>query len=290
MRRKRFIARLLELAGAALKVILGSLAMSIVLYIALSFFVSTPEERALQKQNRLYARLYPDFVKREKMLREAGEDLSGRDNALYRMLFDTDAPDLASAALPVGSGDDRDLMERAAAVDADFREIFSLVMQKRDSLPPLESPLRNFSPAQIGASLGIKMNPVYHASLEHQGLDMLSPNGERVYAAAKGTVVSVDRSRTGLGNSVEIDHGGGYRTRYYLLSDISVHSGQKVTAQTAIGRVGISRSGLFAPHLHYEVLRDGVRLDPVDHLFASVGAEDWAEMVYMAANNVQSMD
>ena len=221
------------------------------------------------------------------MLLNAVSELRDRDEGIYRRLFDTPAPDLASVSLPPVEGD---IMERAAAVEADFREIFSLIAERQDSLPPLESPLENFSPAQTGASVGIKMNPVYHAELEHQGLDMIAPNGERVYAAAKGTVVAVDRSRTGLGNSVEIDHGGHYRTRYSLLSDISVRVGQRVRAGTPIGRVGISHSGLFPPHLHYEVIRDGVRVDPVPHLLASFPADDWTEMVYMAANNVQSMD
>ena len=287
MRWKAFIVKLLAFLRATFRVAVGSLSFTILFYIVFALIFSTPEEKALSRQSRLYAKAWPELEGRRDMLLAAVSELRDRDEGIYRRLFDTPAPDLASVSLPPEEGD---IMSRAAAVEADFREIFGLIAEHRDSLPPLESPLEDFSPAQTGASVGVKMNPVYHAELEHQGLDMIAPNGERVYAAAKGTVVAVDRSRTGLGNSVEIDHGGHYRTRYSLLSDISVHVGQKVRPGTPIGRVGISHSGLFPPHLHYEVIRDGVRVDPVLHLFASFPPYDWTEMVYMAANNVQSMD
>ena len=65
--------------------------------------------------------------------------------------------------------------------------------------------------------------------------------------------------------------------------------GQKVLKGKQIGQVGMSGNS-FAPHLHYEVMRDSVRLDPLNYMFASVSPEDYLGMLFMSSNTGQSMD
>jgi hypothetical protein len=113
--------------------------------------------------------------------------------------------------------------------------------------------------------------------------------GEPVYAAAAGTVSEVTHSGKGLGNVVTIDHGGGCTTRYAHLADILVSKGQKVSRGRKIASVGISGNS-FAPHLHYEVLQDGVPQDPVNYFFASLSPGDYADVVYMSVSTEQSLD
>ena len=117
----------------------------------------------------------------------------------------------------------------------------------------------------------------------------MASEGTPVLASADGVVESVQRSRTGLGNVVTIDHGNGYVTRYAHLSDILVPKGRRVTRGTVIGRVGISGNSL-APHLHYEVLRDGEAVDPVDHMFATLSPQDYANFAFMTSRTGQSLD
>ena len=179
------------------------------------------------------------------------------------------------------------LMRMADRVDDTFREIFDLLVD-RDTLPPLSLPLKGMSYVQTGASIGGKHNPIYKVEMQHEGLDLVAPQGEAVYAAAPGIVSSIHRSQRGLGRVVEIDHQNGYVTRYALLGEVQVNKGQKVRYGQQIGNIG--ESGMFAPHLHYEVLLNGEILDPVNHLFASVTPEDYARMLYMAASTLQSMD
>ena len=76
---------------------------------------------------------------------------------------------------------------------------------------------------------------------------------------------------------------------YAHLSDISVKKDQKVTKGQKIGSVGMSGAS-YAPHLHYEVLKDGEYMDPVNYIFASVSPEEYANMLFMAVNTQQSMD
>lgn len=89
--------------------------------------------------------------------------------------------------------------------------------------------------------------------------------GDRVVAAASGTVSRVDNEGSvSYGRWIEIDHGGGYRTRYAHLSVQSVRQGQHVSQGQQIGNVG-STGGSTGPHLHYELRRNGVAIRPVFH-------------------------
>ena len=142
---------------------------------------------------------------------------------------------------------------------------------------------------QAGASVGVKHNPVYKLPLQHDGLDIVAPQGSSVYAAAGGVVSHITRTRQGLGNVVEINHGNGYVTRYCLLGDISVSGGQKVRRGQKLGTVGVTKT-VAAPHLHLEVLYNGEVRDPVNYLFASLSPEEYARMMYVSASTSQSMD
>ena len=89
--------------------------------------------------------------------------------------------------------------------------------------------------------------------------------GDRVVAAAAGTVTRVENAGSvSYGRWIEIDHGGGYRSRYAHLSSQGVRSGQRVSAGQQIGTVG-STGGSSGPHLHYELLRNGAAVRPVFH-------------------------
>ena len=177
----------------------------------------------------------------------------------------------------------------AENVEENFREIYRLMAARKDSIPPLTMPIEGMSYVQTGASVGLKHNPLYKVDIRHEGLDLIAPQGSVVKAAADGVVRNVTRSNKGLGNIVEIDHKNGYVTRYALLGDISVPQGRSVKRGQKTGAVGIS-STTFAPHLHYEVLRGGKVLDPVNFLFASVDPDEYAKMLYMSVSTRQSMD
>jgi murein DD-endopeptidase MepM/ murein hydrolase activator NlpD len=99
----------------------------------------------------------------------------------------------------------------------------------------------------------------------------------------------VVRSRKGLGNVVEIDHGNGYITRYAHLADVEVRKGRALKKGARIGYVGVSGNS-FAPHLHYEVIKDTVVMDPVNYMFASVTPEEYVNMLVMSVTTGQSMD
>lgn len=283
----------------------ASVSMAILYYVIFALIFSTDEEKKLKQENRMYAREYPELERKEKMLDDVLEGLRVRDDAIYEEIFHSSAPDvepLAAVDFLAGydSTPDEDIvlysaskLDRVSAsadrVEENFKRIEELLENEDYVLPPMTNPLRNYSFAQTGASVGSRMNPFYKVPVQHNGLDMIAPSGEPVYAVADGVVKDVKRSRKGLGNVVEIDHGNGYLTRYAHLADVEVRKGRKLTRGTRIGYVGVSGNS-FAPHLHYEVLRDTVVLDPVNHMFASVTPEEYVNMLVMSVTTGQSMD
>jgi murein DD-endopeptidase MepM/ murein hydrolase activator NlpD len=293
------------LAASALRYIVASLSLAIILYILFALVFSTEEERRLQRENRLYSARYKEMKAQEKLIGDVIDGLLEKDDAIYEELFESPAPslDAITAADLIADSDSlsesfllsssatksESLMKMAANVDRNFEEVFRILKEKRQAVPPLSMPLKDYSYGQTGASVGPKQNPVYKLELSHQGLDLIAPQGAPVYAAADGVVTRVTNSRKGLGNIVEIDHRNGYRTRYCLLGDVNAVSGRSVRRGQKIGTVGIS-SQVHAPHLHYEVLRDTVVLDPVNYVFASVNPEEYARMLYISVSTLQSMD
>ena len=291
--------------GKALRYLAATVTSAIGFYVLFALFFSTTEERKLRQENDLYAQWYGTLREKERLLDDVVEGLEVKDDALYRRIFETEAPsvnavtaaDLISVSdslsesffLSYSASKSESLRMMAENVEENFREIYRLMAARKDSIPPLTLPLEGMSYVQTGASVGLKHNPLYKVDIRHEGIDLVAPQGSAVRAAADGLVRNVTRSNKGLGNIVEIDHRNGYVTRYALLGDISVSQGRTVKRGQKIGTVGIS-STTFAPHLHYEVLRGGKTLDPVHFLFASVSPDEYAKMLYMSVSTRQSMD
>ncbi|MBR4775763.1 MAG: M23 family metallopeptidase [Bacteroidales bacterium] len=268
-----------------------SVSAAVLFYILFSLVFSTPEEKRLQKENRLYEERYNAMVEKTALIEDVIANLQVKDNDIYRCLFKADVPSADDGAHPE-KGDavsSARLMEKARGIDAAFEEVFALAARSKDSIPPLSLPLHDYSYVQTGASVGLKYNPVYKLSVQHNGLDMIAPEGSDVLAAARGTVTSVNMSRKGFGNTVEINHGNGYVTRYCLLGDVLVEQGSRVKQGQRIGTVGTSPS-LPSPHLHFEVLHDGRFCNPVNYFFASVTPEEYARMLFLSGRTEQSMD
>lgn len=107
---------------------------------------------------------------------------------------------------------------------------------------------------------GMRLHPILHVNRMHNGLDIITNVGTPVYASGGGVIDFVGY-KNGFGLCIEIDHGFGYKTIYGHLSSTKAKQGQNVKRNTLIAQTG--NSGLSAgPHLHYEVLHNGVNLDP----------------------------
>ena len=279
--------------------------LAVLVYLAFTLVFRTDTERRLRREIRMYERIYPGLEEREQLLGDALANLQYKDNEIYSLVFHTpgapildpmeeqDVPreldTIPDHRLVEYTRDKADsLLRRSRDVEETFVRIVKALNDSSTVLPPMTLPIEDITYPQVGASAGRKMNPFYKAYVFHEGLDLIVARGTPVLAAADGTVKSADNERA-KGNTVRITHKGGYETVYAHLESMDVRAGQRVKAGQRLGAVGMSGQA-FAPHLHYEVRKDGVVTDPVGYLFASVSPSDYVNMLYMSVNTLQSMD
>lgn len=288
-----------------LKWVVATASLAAFYYLVFSFVVNTDEEKRLKRENRMYAKLYPEMAEKERLVADVVKDLQVRDDAIYRRIFNAKAPsvDPQNATMFVFASDsveDKDIVEYAArrvsaltgivdTVSSDLRTALAGMADVEKVVPPMRIPVDGLKFAQVGASCGMKMNPFYKVLTRHDGIDLIAGQGTPVLAAGDGTVTDVRRSGKGLGNVVEISHPGGYVTVYAHLEDIVVRKGEAIKAGRRVGSVGMSGNS-FAPHLHYEVHRDSLVLNPENFFFVSLSPDDYMKAAYMAATTGQSMD
>ena len=107
---------------------------------------------------------------------------------------------------------------------------------------------------------GMKFDPFTGYKRMHWGMDLANPRGTPIVATADGKVIKVG-TQGGMGKTVVVDHGYGFKTLYGHLSKSNVKKGQRVERGEVIALMG-STGYSTGPHLHYEVSRNGKRLDP----------------------------
>lgn len=122
---------------------------------------------------------------------------------------------------------------------------------------PIGKPISNY---HISSTFGHRSDPFNNKSATHKGLDMASHKGNIIRVCADGKVTRAEWM-TGYGQILEIDHGNGFKTKYAHLNKMYVKKGQNVLKGDKIGEVG-STGRSTGPHLHYEVLFNGINVDP----------------------------
>lgn len=159
------------------------------------------------------------------------------------------------------------------------------------STMPLLQPVYPWKPENVISGFGMRVNPFHKGLYQHPGVDIAAPRGTAVIATASGTVVEIKKSmvQAGYGNYIDIDHGNGIITRYAHLEDIRVKYKQKVSKGLIIGTTGNS-GGSVAPHLHYEVMRNGATVDPVEFMIRGLSSNEYHQLRMISQKQNQSLD
>ncbi len=153
--------------------------------------------------------------------------------------------------------------------------------------PVAHEDLRRFSPVY-----GMRLNPVLGKWMPHKGLDFMGKRGIPIYATGDGVVTLAQMTYGGFGNLVVIDHGYGYKTRYAHLNRMhpfNVKKGDHVKRGQVIGYMGSSgrSAGL---HLHYEVLKDNVQVNPIGFFQLELDSESYRKLLLLAKENTAPLD
>ncbi|MFT3884074.1 MAG: M23 family metallopeptidase [Flavobacteriales bacterium] len=282
-----------------------------VLGIFLAFqFIDSPKEATLRRENQQLIVQYDLLNKRMTDIEQVLGDVQQRDDNVYRVIFEADPipssvrqagiggvnryRDLqgyASSDLVIGTRKRLDMIAKQLYVQSlSLDELATLVMRKQEMLASIPSvePIPS-DKAHVSSGFGERMHPILKIQKQHMGLDFTAPIGTEAHTTGDGKVIFADYSTNGYGIHVIVDHGFGYQTLYGHLSALKVRAGQHVKRGDVIGLVG--NTGLSSgPHLHYEVHKDGVQVDPVNYLFNSLTPEEYARMIEISRNAGQSMD
>jgi len=151
---------------------------------------------------------------------------------------------------------------RVAVQEQGFSELVNFLEDRKSLLASTPSimPVRGW----VSSGFQRRQDPFSGDTVWHRGLDISTDIGTPVLAPADG-IVNFIGSQDDLGNLVSLDHGHGYLTRYGHNSKIVVRAGQQVRRGQVIAYVGNTGRST-GPHLHYEVFRNGVPVNPQDYI------------------------
>ncbi len=298
------------LRGLVHLLVWGAIAVSYYLVFSVTF--DTGPEIRLRSSAYRAEREYELLSERYDSLMMVLENVAERDRNVFRVLFESDPYDFGGIGQDeawrsyerLNETDNRSLGEEFfARLDtysddvSRLDDVYNRVQQRIgelgdavDHIPSIQ-PIVNNDLTLLTASFGLRIHPFLRILRPHGGVDYTVPEGTPVFATADGTVREVTTRLTGSGISVTIDHGNGYQTTYSHLASgsVRVRRGGKVNRGDVIARTGDTGLSL-APHLHYEVRHDGLRVDPIHYFFMELSPNDYQRIVRIAGSGMQSFD
>jgi len=146
---------------------------------------------------------------------------------------------------------------------------------------PAIQPISNKELTRLASGFGWRIHPILGVKKFHEGIDFTAKRGTPIYATGDGKITKVRTSLGGYGKEIEIDHGYGFVTKYAHMQKFNVKLGDKVKRGEIIGFVG-STGQSTAPHLHYEIKLNGVKVDPVYYFFQDLNDEQYEQILKLA--------
>lgn len=291
--------------------IVGSVIIAIIYGYIFATFVDSPKEKALKREISQLSLQYELMNKDMENVENVLKHLEQTDDNLYRTIFE--AEPIPSTLREGGTGgvnrykelegydNSKLIVETATRLDKirkkiyvqskSFDDLIVLAREKENMLRSIPAilPISNKDLTRTASGFGLRIHPYYKITKFHYGMDFTAPLETDIYVTGDGVIESVISSKRGYGNHIIINHGFGYKTIYAHLNRFNVRKGQKVQRGDIIGFVGSTGMSL-APHLHYEVELNGVKVDPANFYFNDLSAEDYERMIEIASRSGQSFD
>lgn len=295
--------------------VLGFISAAIVtgiLFLSVAYrFLDSPKEKMLRRDIDNMKEEYDALQGRLVELKGQLDELQHRDNEIYRVIFeaapipdsvrvgnvqkDAEIARLQSkpneAIISATAGMLEQLVNRVAVQEKSYIQIEDLIRNKQKMLAsiPAIQPVANKDLDRIASGFGYRIDPIYKTMKFHSGLDFTAPSGTPIYATGDGKVEEASLSDVGYGNHVVINHGYGYKSLYGHMVRIKAKRGQTVKRGDVIGWVG-STGKSTGPHCHYEVSKNGIKLDPVYFFYNDLTPEQFDRMLKIARSGNQSFD
>ncbi|WP_298342275.1 M23 family metallopeptidase [uncultured Algibacter sp.] len=295
---------------AAIFILAAAFFAFIFVFIA-SQYVESPKERALKRE---LANMKLQFELLNKKMEHAEavlENIADRDNNIYRVYFEANPiPDeqrragfgginrykdfegFDNSKLIVESNKRLDILQKQIVVQSKSLDEIAILAEEKEKLLtaiPAIQPVSNENLTRMASGYGMRSDPFTKVRKMHWGMDFTAPRGTPVYASGDGVVERADSNSSGYGKHIRINHGYGYTSLYAHLYKYNVRKHQKVKRGDLIGFVG-STGRSEAPHLHYEIFKDGDRINPINFYYGSLTAEEFNKLLEHASLENQSLD
>jgi murein DD-endopeptidase MepM/ murein hydrolase activator NlpD len=289
-----------------------SFIISVIIVVLFSTYFESPKEMLLTKDNQELKLYYELLDKELGNLDDMMAALQKRDDNVYRVIFEADAiPESIRQAGTGGSEKYKEILESKLVneeliiealgkVDQikrqmyiqtkSYDEILQMARNKSKLLAatPAIQPIANKELTRLASGFGMRIHPIYKVKMMHPGVDFAAPRNTPIYSTGDGVVERVIRSFGGYGKQVIINHGFGYKTRYAHMQDFNVKKGDRIKRGDMIGTVG--NSGLStAPHLHYEIIKDNKKVNPVNYFYMDLNAKEYEKILELASIENQSL-
>jgi murein DD-endopeptidase MepM/ murein hydrolase activator NlpD len=277
-----------------------------------NIYFESPKE-ALQKKENEELRLYYDILNREMdAAQEMMVALQKRDDDIYRVINEAEpiprtireggigGTKRYKKLLEQGLEQEKLILSTLKKIESlkkqmyiqtkSYDEIVLLAKNKDQmyaSIPAIQ-PVTNKELTRLASGFGRRIDPIYKVRRMHYGVDFSAPRGTPVYTTGDGVVKKVKTNYGGYGKEILIDHGYGYVTRYAHLSEFNIKKGQKVKRGECIGYIG-STGKSTAPHLHYEVIKDKRKVNPVHYFYNDLNEKEYQKILELSSIENQSL-
>lgn len=285
-------------------------AVIIIYYFSFSLLFDTPYEHKIRQSTKLLKEEYNRLSERYDSLEMVLDNITAREKGVFRTLFEADPYDLdveqseervalyeknvSKSKSQLASDLEQkisDLSQRADELENSWKRIKELgdnLGEKSKNIPSIQ-PVLNQQLTLLTAGYGTILNPFYRTLKSHQGVDYTVAEGSSVFATADGVVKEISDKSSTLGKTIIIDHGNGYKTSYSHLLSVGVRRGQKVQRGDIIALSGNSGLSL-APHLHYEVRYNDLRINPIHYFYMELSPVEYQRIMRIAQSGMQSFD
>jgi len=291
--------------------LIGSAFTGLIMIIVFFQFFDSPKEKKLNREIDILTSQYEIVEDKLSQLDLVLDDIQNRDDNIYRVIFEAEPipksirkagygginryqnlKGYSNSELIINTNEKIDQISKQLYIQSkSYDEIIELAKNKEDmlaSLPAIQ-PVANKNLSRIASGYGYRIHPIYKTRKLHTGMDFSAKSGTPIYATGDGKISEVKKSRRGYGNHVIIDHSYGYKTLYAHMTKYIVHKGQKVKRGEVIGYVGSTGTSV-APHLHYEVHKNGRKINPVNFYYNDLNPDEYEKMLEISSQNNQSFD
>lgn len=274
-------------------------------------FIDSPKEKMLKREIEALQLQYNLLHKKMDQTQLVLNDLQDRDDNIYRVIFESEP--IPNSIRQAGfGGSDRysvfdnydnaellkttterlDIITKQLYIQSkSFDEVVKLAKNKEQLISsiPAIMPINNKDLRRQPGGFGWRTHPIYKTPEFHPGMDFAAEQGTPIYATGDGVVETADANAQGYGNHVVINHGFGYQTLYGHMSKMAVKVGKKIKRGELVGYVG--STGLStAPHIHYEVIKNGEKVNPINFYFNDLTPQQYQVMLEMSSKSSQSFD